>query len=238
MDTLVKLGEQDRLHQAVLDKLHSRLREAAEVAKERVNKQMGERYRKEGRQRGRVENEGSEVMEKAGEKEKAQQKVLGQSEKEAAVIPVVEEQVIEEIVIPAPPKNNPSEGPSKEDPNAWDPSIELTSILRRSPVIIFSKSYCPHSAAAKHILLTLYTLTPPPYIVELDQHPHGGELQAFLKEKTGRGTVPNVLVNGRSLGGGDEVKGLHGEGKLEGVLRRMAGKRLAVERVEGEEGQR
>ncbi|RPB27923.1 glutaredoxin, partial [Terfezia boudieri ATCC MYA-4762] len=101
---------------------------------------------------------------------------------------------------------------------------ELTSILRRSPIIIFSKSYCPHSAAAKHILLALYTLTPPPYIVELDQDPHGQELQAFLKEKTGRGTVPNVLVNGRSLGGGDEVKGLHGEGKLEGVLKRMGGK--------------
>ena len=235
MDTLVKLGEQDRLHQAVVDKLHNRLREAAEVAKERVNKQMGDRYREEGRQRGKVK-ENEELTEKAGEKEKVQQKVLGQGEKEKeqpAPIPVVEEKVIEEIVIPAPNKINPSEE-SSEDPTAWDPSTELTSILRRSPIIIFSKSYCPHSAAAKHILLTLYTLTPAPYIVELDQHPHGVELQAFLKEKTGRGTVPNILVNGRSLGGGDEVRGLHGEGKLDGVLKRMGGKRLGVERVGAE----
>ena len=216
-----------------MDKLHNRLREAAEVARERVNKQMGERFKLEGGGRG-VEMAGER---KGGEKErskeeKGQKKILGENEKPPPAPVSVEEEVIEEIVIPASNKNSPSEEPS-EDPTAWDPSTELTSILRRSPIILFSKTYCPHSAAAKQIL-TLYTLTPAPYIVELDKHPHGEELQAFLKEKTGRGTVPNVLVNGRSLGGGDEVRGLHGEGKLAGVLRRMGGKRLGVERIGGE----
>ena len=115
------------------------------------------------------------------------------------------------------------------DVEAYDSSLELDSILRRAPVIIFSKTYCFYSAAAKRLLLEEYKLTPGPYIIELDLHPHGAELQEFLKEKTGRGTVPNVLVNGKSLGGGDELKQFHEEGELGPILRRMGGKRLEVE---------
>lgn len=72
-------------------------------------------------------------------------------------------------------------------------------------VIIFSKSYCPHSKRAKGILLDKYSIDPPPFVVELDQHPMGAKLQARLADLTGRKTVPNVLINGVSIGGGDDV---------------------------------
>ena len=90
----------------------------------------------------------------------------------------------------------------------------LDSIMKRSPVIIFSKSYCPYSKRAKGLLLEKYNINPDPYVVELDKHPIGAQLQAELEQKTGRRTVPNILINGVSIGGSDEVVELDKGGKL------------------------
>ncbi|KAK3716417.1 hypothetical protein LTR37_006567 [Vermiconidia calcicola] len=102
----------------------------------------------------------------------------------------------------------------------------LNEILRKGPIIIFSKSYCPFSKKAKHILLDLYTTTPPPYVVELDQHELGSGLQSALERTTGRRTVPNILINGRSIGGGDDVQELHEDGKLASTIQQFGGKRV------------
>ena len=93
-------------------------------------------------------------------------------------------------------------------------------------VIVFSKSYCPFSAKAKHILLDKYIIVPAPHIVELDQHPLGNGLQAALEKSTGRRTVPNVLINGKSIGGGDDVEALDIDGSLIEKVRSMAGRRI------------
>ena len=93
-------------------------------------------------------------------------------------------------------------------------------------VIIFSKSYCPFSAKAKRILLEKYTIIPEPYVVELDQHPLGQGLQAHLAKSTGRKTVPNVLINGKSIGGGDEVAALDGSGGMIDKVKGMGGRRI------------
>ncbi|OQO04934.1 hypothetical protein B0A48_07952 [Cryoendolithus antarcticus] len=103
---------------------------------------------------------------------------------------------------------------------------EMNAILKKGPVIVFSKSYCPFSMKAKHILLDLYTITPPPYVVELDQHELGPGLQAALLKSTGRRTVPNVLINGKSIGGGDDIQELHETGKLAETVQAMGGKRV------------
>ncbi|KAF2143691.1 uncharacterized protein K452DRAFT_160966 [Aplosporella prunicola CBS 121167] len=104
--------------------------------------------------------------------------------------------------------------------------LELNAILKKSPIIIFSKSYCPYSAKAKRILLESYAITPRPYVVELDQHPLGAGLQAALAKSTGRGTVPNILINGRSIGGGDDVESLQLNGRLAETVHSMGGKRV------------
>jgi len=101
----------------------------------------------------------------------------------------------------------------------------LNGILKRSPIIIFSKSYCPHSKQAKAVF-GLYDITPAPFIVELDLHSLGSQLQAALEKITGRRTVPNVLISGTSLGGGDETQALHDKGELVDKIRELGGKRI------------
>ncbi|CAI7582905.1 unnamed protein product [Penicillium glandicola] len=103
-------------------------------------------------------------------------------------------------------------------------TAELNAILKRAPVIVFSKSYCPYSKKAKMILLEHYSIEPKPFVVELDQHPLGPYLQALLAQNTGRRTVPNVLVSGKSIGGGDDVAALDQKDELVSTLRQMGGK--------------
>ena len=43
---------------------------------------------------------------------------------------------------------------------------------------------------------------------------------------TGRRTVPNVLINGKSIGGGDDVEELHDDDKLVSTVSSMGGKRI------------
>lgn len=93
-------------------------------------------------------------------------------------------------------------------------------------VIIFSKSYCPHSKRAKNILLEKYIIDPAPFVVELDQHELGQGLQGRLAELTGRRTVPNVLINGVSIGGGDDVAELDASKALITKVKDLGGKRM------------
>ena len=63
-------------------------------------------------------------------------------------------------------------------------------------------------------------------MVELDEHKLGAGLQAALERTTGRRTVPNILINGKSIGGGDEVQELHDSDKLVSTISSMGGKRM------------
>ena len=102
-----------------------------------------------------------------------------------------------------------------------------------SSVIIFSKSYCRFSKKAKRILLEEYSIVPAPFVVELDQHEMGSKLQDALERTTGRRTVPNVLINGKSIGGGDDVALLHTSNELINKVTSMGGKRIIeAKRVE------
>lgn len=105
---------------------------------------------------------------------------------------------------------------------------ELRSILKKSPIIIFSKSYCPYSKKAKSLLLGDYQIDPAPFVVELDQHPLGPGIQAELGDRTGRKTVPNILVGGTSIGGSDDIAKLDQEKTLIEKIMSLAGKRLTV----------
>lgn len=67
---------------------------------------------------------------------------------------------------------------------------------------------------------------PAPYVVELDEHAMGPALQARLATMTGRSTVPNVLVKGKSIGGGSEVAELDSSGTLIDTVKSMGGKQM------------
>lgn len=95
-----------------------------------------------------------------------------------------------------------------------------------SAVIIFSKTTCPFSRKAKSILLDVYSIVPSPFVFEIDQHRLGPRMQTLLADMTGRRTVPNILINGKSIGGGDDVEKLHMDGQLGNKVRSMGGKRI------------
>lgn len=95
-------------------------------------------------------------------------------------------------------------------------------------VIIFSKTYCPYSKRAKGLLLDKYSIDPVPFVVELDTHPLGAALQARLAKLTGRNTVPNILVGGKSIGGGDDIAELDRDKLLVDKIKSLAGKGLEM----------
>ncbi|KAM6496965.1 Thioredoxin-like fold [Amanita muscaria] len=85
------------------------------------------------------------------------------------------------------------------------------------PIIVFSKTYCPYSKRAKNLLAS-YDIQPSPHIVEVDLRGDGALIKALLTRMTGRGTFPNTLVRGRSIGGSDDLFSLHESSKLAQIL--------------------
>lgn len=108
--------------------------------------------------------------------------------------------------------------------------VTLRQILTKSPVVIFSKSYCPYSKKAKGVLLEKYVIEPTPYVVELNEHPLGSKLQALLAEKTGRRTVPNIMIDGKSVGGSDDIAELDLRKTLIDKFKAMGGKKLSMKK--------
>jgi len=183
--------------------VQKRLRHAQEVAKEAASKKAEEFH-------------GEEIKKKG---EKIKQEVDRKNAAEDA-----QSRIDEKI------KQKPVDDPEKS-PEDLKAEAELSYILKRSPIIIFSKSYCPFSKKAKDILLHKYNITPAPYVVELDEHELGMSLQNQLAHTTGRRTVPNVLVNGVSIGGGDDIEELHNSGKLLAKIEDLTGKKVQVKAV-------
>ncbi|KAI0965676.1 thioredoxin-like protein [Xylaria arbuscula] len=129
-------------------------------------------------------------------------------------------------------KDDDEEEEEEEEEEAADQNSEaevtLYQILQKSPVVIFSKSYCPYSKKAKGILLEKYIIEPTPYVVELDEHPLGSELQDLLAQKTGRRTVPNIMIHGKSVGGSDDIAGLDTRKTLIDKFKSMGGKKISM----------
>ncbi|KAI1658359.1 glutaredoxin [Daldinia decipiens] len=117
---------------------------------------------------------------------------------------------------------------SKESGEDREVEATLNNLLKKSSVVIFSKTFCPYSKRAKGVLLEKYSIDPAPYVVELDEHPLGKQLQAKLGIKTGRKTVPNIMINGKSVGGSDEIAELDSRKTLIDKFKSMGGKQLSM----------
>jgi thioredoxin reductase (NADPH) len=92
----------------------------------------------------------------------------------------------------------------------------IKSIIHKHPVVVFSKPWCPYCKKALAIL-ALYEGTDP-HVINLVNN-DAQSVQATLSTlSNGRRTVPNVFVNGISIGGGDDVGELHNSKKLKVFL--------------------
>ena len=112
----------------------------------------------------------------------------------------------------------------KEDPEADDDCDDLmdedciTKLVQSHPVVVFSKPWCPYCRKALETLALAGVLEP--YVVDLSKYgKQTHDIQATLNQITGRRTVPNVFVNGKTIGGGDETVALHRNEKLIPLLR-------------------
>ena len=78
-------------------------------------------------------------------------------------------------------------------------------------VMVWSKSYFPFAKATKD-LLTAQGIDFKAY--ELDKEADGQDIQNTLKTMSGQGTVPNVYINNKHVGGNSDLQALHTAGKL------------------------
>ncbi|KAI8056180.1 thioredoxin-like protein [Syncephalis plumigaleata] len=80
--------------------------------------------------------------------------------------------------------------------------------INEHEVMVFSKTYCPYCSRAKQILQKMIAelgLTVKLFVLELDVEPNGAEIQNALLEISGQRTVPNIYINGKHVGGCDNV---------------------------------
>ncbi|KAK6150595.1 hypothetical protein DH2020_015527 [Rehmannia glutinosa] len=95
------------------------------------------------------------------------------------------------------------------------PSAFVENAMYSNKIAIFSKSYCPYSLRAKRIFSELEEQ---PFVVELDLRDDGYKIQDVLLDMVGRRTVPQVFVNGKHIGGSDDLQAAVQSGQLQNLL--------------------
>jgi glutaredoxin 3 len=81
-------------------------------------------------------------------------------------------------------------------------------------VIVYVTDYCPYCTRAKGLLRRKGVA-----FTEIDVS-NDPEKRAWLFEKTGQRTVPQIFIDGVSVGGCDDIHALDRAGKLDPLLNR------------------
>ncbi|XP_062574629.1 uncharacterized protein LOC134236460 [Saccostrea cucullata] len=103
-------------------------------------------------------------------------------------------------------------------------SLESTieAKIASKKVIVYSKSYCPFCAKAKKVFekyIADGTLKADEYeVIEIENDPQCSAIQEYMKKKTGASSVPRVFINGKFIGGGDDVVSKDSSGELKSLL--------------------
>lgn len=95
-------------------------------------------------------------------------------------------------------------------------SEEFVKKAIQSPVVVFSKSYCPFCTRVKTMLREagVKDLN----VIELDERGDCSDVQDILLRMTGARTVPRVFIGGSSVGGSDDVAAMVNNGTLKAKL--------------------
>jgi glutaredoxin 3 len=84
-------------------------------------------------------------------------------------------------------------------------------------VEIYTTALCPYCRRAK-ALLEKKGVAYSEYAVDAEP----GRLEEMLKRAGGRRTVPQIFIDGKGIGGSDELHALETKGKLDALLGRAA----------------
>ena len=98
----------------------------------------------------------------------------------------------------------------------------IESVVSKHPVVVFSKNYCPYCRRALEAIRSFSSRTGfiEPLVIDLTELSNMPDIQYTLGEMTGRRTVPNVYIGGKSIGGGDETTAFYRSGELEVLLKK------------------
>lgn len=89
-------------------------------------------------------------------------------------------------------------------------------------IVIYTKDYCGYCARAKS-LLTAKGAAYRDIDVTYD-----ADLQAEMIERSGRRTVPQIFIDGRHVGGSDDLAVLNASGELDRLLGRLPADNVLV----------
>jgi len=87
--------------------------------------------------------------------------------------------------------------------------------IAENPVVVYSKSWCPYCRQTKQ---TLTDFGASFQVYELDQIDDGEEIQAYLGQKTGQPTVPNIFIEQKHIGGNSDLQKIKNAEKLKDLL--------------------
>ncbi|KAF7809695.1 glutaredoxin-C3 [Senna tora] len=120
-------------------------------------------------------------------------------------------------------------------------SAFVHNVIYSNKIAIFSKSYCPFCPVVHENIFAIKVCTSSvtlinscryclrakrifkelneqPFVVELDLRDDGYEIQNVLLDMVGRSTVPQVFVNGKHIGGSDDLSAAVQSGELQKLL--------------------
>jgi len=116
----------------------------------------------------------------------------------------------------------PSTPPKDDEDSIMDCDLTqqacLTRIVQHYPVVVFSKPWCPYCRKALEALAALGLAEGHNANLKVIDLSSRREVQSTLQAMTGRRTVPNVFVGGKSIGGGDETSKYYRDGSLKPML--------------------
>ena len=78
---------------------------------------------------------------------------------------------------------------------------------------IYTTTYCPYCTRAKHLLDAKDV-----DYAEVDVTGDDAARMALVEKSGGRKTVPQIFINGASVGGYDDLRALEESGKLDAML--------------------
>ncbi|KEG11108.1 glutaredoxin [Trypanosoma grayi] len=102
--------------------------------------------------------------------------------------------------------------------NALDPARAaqfLDMMLRRNKIVLISATYCQFCTKLKMLLIELKHRF---VSLEIDIIPNGREVFTEVVGRTDVHTVPQVFLNGKYLGGYDELVAMYRRGELSATL--------------------
>lgn len=96
---------------------------------------------------------------------------------------------------------------------------DVDDAIAKNEILVYSKSYCPHSKRAKTLLASIPNKISEPKVYELDLlGQEGVEIQAYLAELTNQRTVPNIFIHQKHVGGADDLFHLNEAGALKTMV--------------------